>query len=67
MRKMGIFSPIFSYCIEIKTIKLLFIFKMWSYRIVFDVVKNVCELFDDPMFNNLVISNLTFYSCIYSC
>ena len=26
---------------------------------------NVCKLFDDRIFNNLVISNLTFYPCIY--
>ena len=32
---------------------------------MFDVIKNVCKLFDDRMFNNLVISNLTFYSCIH--
>ena len=46
------------------TLKLLSTFKIWSYRIVFDVIKNVCKLFDDRMFNNLVIINLTFYSCI---
>ena len=49
------------------SLKLLFILKIWYYRIVFDVIKNVCKLFDDRMFNNLVISNLTFYSCIYLC
>ena len=48
-------------------LKLQFIFKIWSYRIVFDVIKNVRKLFDDRMFNNLVIINLTFYSCIYLC
>ena len=53
------------YCMSF--LKLLFIFKIWSYRIVFDVIKNVCKLFDDRMFNNLVIINLTFYSCIYLC
>ena len=41
-------------------LKLQFIFKIWSYRIVFDVIKNVCKLFDDRMFNNLVIINLIF-------
>ena len=45
---------------------LLFIVKIWSYRIVVDVVKNVCKLFDDRMFNNLVISNLTFYSFMFN-
>ena len=48
------------------TLKLQFIFKSWSYGIVFDVIKNVCKLFDDRMFNDLVIINLTFYSCIFS-
>ena len=33
------------------TLKLLFIFKIWFYQKVFDVIKNVCELFDDCIFN----------------
>ena len=41
-------------------LKLLLFFKIWSYRTVFDVIKNVCKLFDDRIFNNLEISNLTF-------
>ena len=42
-------------------------FQIRSYRIIFDVIKRVCKLFDDRMFNNLVISNLTSFSCIYLC
>ena len=52
---------------QLNNLKLQFIFKIWSYRIVFDVIKNVRKLFDDRMFNNLVIINLTFYSCVYLC
>ena len=39
-------------------LKSLFILKIGSYRIMaFDVIKNVCKLFDDHTLNNLIISN----------